>query len=77
MKKLVLTVMAACALAIPASAMAGRTDSTVTLTCVDKATGAVIFSVTADANSTQGQLQTIQAMKDHLALRLNAFCFIE
>jgi hypothetical protein len=77
MKKLVLMVIAACALAIPASAMAGRADSTVTLTCIDKTTLAVIFSVTADANSTQGQQQTIQAMLDHLALRLNAFCFIE
>jgi hypothetical protein len=74
MKKLVLTVIAACALAIPASAMADRADQTVTLTCVDKDTGALIFTVTADVNSTQGQQQTIQAMLDHLSLRLNARC---
>ena len=77
MKKLVLMVITACALAVPASAVAGRADSTVTIVCVDNATGAVLFSATMDASAAQGQLQVIQSQEQQLLPRLNASCFIE
>jgi hypothetical protein len=77
MKRLPLTVIAACALAIPTSAEAGRADSTVTLVCVDNATGAIIFSVTVDSEAGQGQLQVIQAQENQLLPRINASCFVE
>jgi hypothetical protein len=77
MKKLVLTMISACALAIPAAAVADRADGTVTLICVNNATSAVIFSVTVDSSAAQGQLQVIQAQENQLLPRINASCFIE
>jgi hypothetical protein len=77
MKKLVLTMISACALAIPASAVADRADGTVTLVCVDKSTSAIIFSVTVDSRAAQGQLQVIQAQENQLLPRINASCSIE
>jgi hypothetical protein len=75
MKKLVLAMLSAGALVVPGAAIADRADGTITLVCTDNATGAVIFSVTTDANAAQGQNQVIQAQRSLLE-RLGATCTI-
>jgi hypothetical protein len=74
MKKLVLMVIAACALAIPASAMAGRADSTVTFVCIDT-TGATIFSATMDANALPGQ-EVVLVAEATAASKLSLTCSV-
>jgi hypothetical protein len=71
MKKLLLGLVAAGALAAPGAALGDRADSTVTITCTQGAT--VIFSATMDANAEQGQLQVIEAQAI-LEARLGATC---